>query len=372
MQAEEIFELVLRKAQGCKNNDTMNSYLLITLDARNEYVRSVLSYTELYNILNPYIQDFLAFPEFADQIEQLPNPDSKYLEREINQSNCITHAAVCLPLGPCLLSDYEDPLLLALYELNSIVTMIYESMLPDMKFKSVYYNKDMLSFNIEPISCYWYAKCAFVFYDEPIYNRELYNIGLEKTRELGEQVISSINQNELLESTLSSPVFLCYASGECNLFSLTELYKNVLLAAANKILKYDYLLRWNLNYKDLRNKLVRIQEYKEAIYIYMNQNGEVILYPRPFYSSDNPIYVLDDIFGTLFHKFSLPTRLYTKIQEQPGSTGCQGPKNTCAYLGMRNKIINHTMSEEIQSKLQRRGKYATCGSLPLFADQDMN
>ena len=301
MQANEIFELVLRKAKSCEANEHENHYLFITRNIHLEYIQSVLSYTELYNVLNKYIEEYSAF---NDMINKPTPPDPKYYKTTLTKTDCVTHAAVCLPLGPCLLSNYEDSLLLVFYRLNSIRRVIFEDIFPDMKFKSVYYNDNMPSFRIEPVPCYWYAKCAFSYHIKSPYHDELNKIGLNQTIKLGKEVISKIKYDKLpIDELTTSPLFLCYASGECNLFSLKEFYKNELQRAVKKLEKYNYLFGTNFNLTsriELHNERKPFVMYAKPIFIYIDQNGYANGEPKLDSFSTTPIRDLDFELDTLY------------------------------------------------------------------------
>lgn len=200
MQAEEIFELVLRKSKDCEGMDHENMYLIIIGSSELLNTQPVLSYTELYNVLIDYVDEYSYLENLNDIIDKPSLPDPKYLHNTGNKTNCITYAAICTPLGPCLLSDYNDPLIKAYSKLVYVRRMVLEKILLNMTSKSIYYN-NMPSFSIEPVPCYWYAKCAFFQLFGNKFYEELDTIGLEKTKEKGKEIIKQIAQNKQLANT---------------------------------------------------------------------------------------------------------------------------------------------------------------------------
>ena len=364
MRAEEIFELVLHTTQGCKNADHENRYVLITKIASIGYKKTFWSYTELYNILTKYIEKYSRFEEFDSEDIQLTPPDQKYPHKKHEACDCITHAALCLQLGPCLLSDYSDSLLMALHKLNSIGRMVFENVLPDMTVRSIYYNSNMPAFYTEPTYCYWYAKCAFIDYDKTIYYNKLKEIGLEQTIKLGQKVTSKIEWDTLPEY-ISLPVFICLASGNCNLFSLFELYTKEFSKANKTYVKYKSLLieTFKLNYYTKFYNLDKpFFDSKTPIYIYINQNGEVKYYPNESTFEFNFFVELINDLAIRYNSVSrLFTNFYENISKGINSTNCLNSRDNSAYLQMNNKIINDTTRDEIKTNIQKGGIYALYG-----------
>ena len=376
MSNTDAFKLKILQEEYCNKNKFKPSYgvLYVKTFGQLEYIN--FSFDELNAAVDTFLKAYKLGRNYSETIlNQTRVSDHKHSNAMPNIPNCITHVAFCDFLRPCILSVYNDPLLNRLKYILDFEVDILRKSWPSMEFTSKLLpngKKDPSLFHIEPAPCYVNGECFLARYLANTPHADDLQLGLAKTALNGDQIIKNIGWNQWHNKTsCDPPVFLCYFSGQCNLFlysefveSLKKGYKSLyrsfpkIFNNSQKLQHFDQIERaLEQPYANFTDVGLSIGKFCAPIYMYVDNTWSFYFYREAWPKKLWPVFadMRSDFKNLVIPDFLLDVKI-----EKPK---CGVPHEMCPMVTVENEIINKAMSADIFSKLTD-GKYIT--GLPVY------
>lgn len=345
MRVENIFSLEINNQEFCKKTKQMKIYLFVILNGNGYAKFAILPYGKLFDVLKKYYEKL---KEAGRELSQKIVRDELHYHDQYNNDGCITHAAICDLPNSCLLSTYDDPLLILFHEISLIITNLLNYVMPNMNQPSVFDNSTGIKFNINQTACYWFAECSFLEFGAEEYIDELRDIGINELKEKAENILKETKY------TNDSSVILGHASGNCILLDLSEWIEQIWPKTEEYIKRYEFLLSSSFNFNDFRNRHKKLfstpfpekLNVSQRIYIYIAPKGYFTI-QAPGHHSYGYSFDLDTPYTSFFVDFSSRGKgFYSDILFQNQAESCEKLTTHCSELSLINKIRTSIMKQK--------------------------
>ena len=359
----------LNEAAPCDATNISKRYLIVLKDSSKGLFEAELSHEELYNIISePHTKTMDDF--YKGLWNRTPSSDPRDRNNATANTKCITNVAFCNERVGCL-GEMQDRLTIALNTLNYKRVSNFYKILSSGQSDSIYLNANMSSmlFHFDAPYCHQFAKNVFMMFGQVLNDNLVDKHYFDVTVKAGKTVIDLIDWNTLpTTNNLTSPVFLCNYLGDCNLFSLFELYNKKFPEIANAIAEYrpeknqsslpelSFEEEYNQLHDRFKPKQCSSKNTCKPIYIYMNENGEIWIKKTSSVfstnsSEDTTSYFLSEL-DLLYSNYKQKEEgFYIDILEYYRNKTCITAERFCPFSGIQHKTITTTLKSYISATI---------------------
>ena len=362
MRLEDMFRFILSRAKDCELN-THYAFLLGSSSETLELI--ILSYKEMVHLVEQ--PNMILSKELKSISKKHKAKNDAQVNR--NRKECISFAAVCLFPAKCVLalgSPKDNLLFNEVVKLFEKLNEVFRDSLPDMKTKFIGKKTSVDLYRINETACWFYGECAFQDINKsPDFKERLLETGLRETQLAGAKFIDKQNLETLTENGRCNPlVFVCLASGKCNMFTLDNLLEDIEIRV-----KYIHE-KWHSLFIDetLEQLLKPITTIKSnvgnltksngcgTISIYGDYSQKYVISPQSWNSSIYEIINYPSI--DLLKSYNSLVKHWFNL----GLSSCIYPEQVCQTIALENRMVKYkdTRNETIKkfNAMMEDGTYA--------------
>lgn len=289
MNASAIFEILIRQNDNCETRGRMTNYAILIGVYGGHFQYNILSYSSLFIILISkhstwFIRDILAN---TPVINNKPRSFDINLVLKESKEACIEQAIVCLFPYTCILSDNSDILINRIAELYTTILNTFRKSLPGVERNKNFTTQSLVSFRIPQAYCYWYDNCFgmetnLTHTAEIIRTRAFSHMKKKAIAMWGEESVA----NYILRPNICNPpVFICHASGECNVYMFQSFY-NELQKGFDYIMEHINFEYWILDSSffdfNFPQALYNKTQKCSVIFLYGDTTGRFAVYQKEY------------------------------------------------------------------------------------------